>query len=288
MRTTFLEVPSIEGKNRKMEMERDGTENKTLLEMREVSKTFRKDGSDVLVLQDVNFSICEGEFVCILGPTGCGKSVTRQIVAGLIEQTTGSVILDGKEEHGPGPHKGMVFQEYALLPWRSVVENVEIGLELRGIDKKERRRIALEQLATVGLSGSEEQKVHEISVGMRQRVAIARALANDPKILLMDEPFEALDALTKEEMQIQILKVWERTGTTILFVTHDVDEAIFLSDRICVMDINPGRVKKMLVNQLPRPRHECVSRTDKAFNDMRDEIIKLYSSLKEEELDLII
>ena len=288
MRTTFLEVPSIEDKNWKMEMERDGTENKTLLEMREVSKTFRKDGSDVLVLQDVNFSICEGEFVCILGPTGCGKSVTLQIVAGLIEQTTGSVILDGKEEHGPGPHKGMVFQEYALLPWRSVVENVEIGLELRGIDKKERRRIALEQLATVGLSGSEEQKVHEISVGMRQRVAIARALANDPKILLMDEPFEALDALTKEEMQIQILKVWERTGTTILFVTHDVDEAIFLSDRICVMDINPGRVKKMLVNQLPRPRHECVSRTDKAFNDMRDEIIKLYSSLKEEELDLII
>lgn len=269
-------------------MERDGTENKTLLEMRDVSKTFRKDGSDVLVLQDVNFSICEGEFVCILGPTGCGKSVTLQIVAGLIEQTTGSVILDGKEEHGPGPHKGMVFQEYALLPWRSVVENVEIGLELRGIDKKERRRIALEQLATVGLSGSEEQKVHEISVGMRQRVAIARALANDPKILLMDEPFEALDALTKEEMQIQILKVWERTGTTILFVTHDVDEAIFLSDRICVMDINPGRVKRMLVNQLPRPRHECVSRTDKAFNDMRDEIIKLYSSLKEEELDLII
>jgi len=288
MRTTFLEVPSIEDKNWKMEMERDGTENKTLLEMRDVSKTFRKDGSDVLVLQDVNFSICEGEFVCILGPTGCGKSVTLQIVAGLIEQTTGSVILDGKEEHGPGPHKGMVFQEYALLPWRSVVENVEIGLELRGIDKKERRRIALEQLATVGLSGSEEQKVHEISVGMRQRVAIARALANDPKILLMDEPFEALDALTKEEMQIQILKVWERTGTTILFVTHDVDEAIFLSDRICVMDINPGRVKKMLVNQLPRPRHECVSRTDKAFNDMRDEIIKLYSSLKEEELDLII
>jgi len=288
MRTTVLEVLSIEGKNRKMEMERYGTENKTLLEMRDVSKTFRKDGSDVLVLQGVNFSICEGEFVCILGPTGCGKSVTLQIVAGLIEQTTGSVILDGKEEHGPGPHKGMVFQEYALLPWRSVVENVEIGLELRGVDKKERRRIALEQLATVGLSGSEEQKVHEISVGMRQRVAIARALANDPKILLMDEPFEALDALTKEEMQIQILKVWERTGTTILFVTHDVDEAIFLSDRICVMDINPGRVKKMLVNQLPRPRHECVSRTDKAFNDMRDVIIKLYSSLKEEELDLII
>jgi len=261
---------------------------RTLLELSGVSKSFRKDGNDVLVLEDVNLSIDEGEFVCILGPTGCGKSVTLQIVAGLIEQTTGSVILDGREEQGPGPHKGMVFQEYALLPWRSVIENVEIGLELKGMAKSERRRVAMEQLATVGLAGTENQTVHEISVGMRQRVAIARALANNPKILLMDEPFEALDALTKEEMQIQILKVWEKTGTTILFVTHDVDEAIFLSDRICVMDINPGRVKEMLVNQLPRPRHECMSRTDKEFNDMRDEIIALYSSLKDEELDLII
>ncbi|WP_287222362.1 ABC transporter ATP-binding protein [Prosthecochloris sp.] len=269
-------------------MESNANNPTTLLELKGVSKVFSKDGKDVLVLEDVNLNIVEGEFVCILGPTGCGKSVTLQIVAGLIDQTTGSVELDGREEHGPGPHKGMVFQEYALLPWRSVVENVEIGLELKGIDKQERRRIAMEQLATVGLSGTEHQSVHEISVGMRQRVAIARALANNPKILLMDEPFEALDALTKEEMQIQILKVWEKTGTTILFVTHDVDEAIFLSDRICVMDINPGRVKKMLVNQLPRPRHECMSRTDEAFNDMRDEIISLYSSLKDEELDLII
>lgn len=269
-------------------MENNGRNRRTLLELQDVSKVFKKDGNDVLVLEDVNLSIEEEEFVSILGPTGCGKSVTLQIVAGLIEQTTGSVILDGKEEHGPGPHKGMVFQEYALLPWRSVVENVEIGLELKGVDKSDRRRIAMEQLATVGLEGTEEQAVHEISVGMRQRVAIARALANHPKILLMDEPFEALDALTKEEMQVQILKVWEKTGTTILFVTHDVDEAIFLSDRICVMDINPGRVKKMLVNQIPRPRHECTSRTDKEFNDMRDEIIALYSSLKDEELDLII
>ncbi len=269
-------------------MESNDRGQKTLLELRDVSKVFKKDGRDFPVLKGINLSIREGEFVSILGPTGCGKSVTLQIVAGLIDQTTGSVVLDGKEEHGPGPHKGMVFQEYALLPWRSVVENVEIGLELKGLGKKERRKIAREQLATVGLEGTENQEVHEISVGMRQRVAIARALANHPKILLMDEPFEALDALTKEEMQIQILNVWEKTGTTILFVTHDVDEAIFLSDRICVMDINPGRVKKMLVDQLPRPRHECMSRTDKEFNDMRDEIIALYSSLKDEELDLII
>lgn len=269
-------------------MESNGRKQKALLELQNVSKVFKKDGDDVLVLRDVDLMVDEGEFICVLGPTGCGKSVTLQIVAGLLEQTRGSVILDGREEHGPGPHKGMVFQEYALLPWRSVVENVEIGLELKGIDRKERRAIALEQLATVGLAGTENQEVHEISVGMRQRVAIARALANKPKILLMDEPFEALDALTKEEMQIQILKVWEKTGTTIMFVTHDVDEAIFLSDRICVMDINPGRVKKMLDNHLPRPRHECMSRTDKEFNDMRDEIIALYSSLKDEELDLII
>lgn len=258
-----------------------------LLELREVSKSFQKDGAEFRVLEKVNLQIDEGEFVCILGPTGCGKSVTLQIVAGLLEQSSGSVILDGREEHGPGPHKGMVFQEYALLPWRSVVENVELGLELKGVPKKERRRIAVEQLDLVGLRGSEERMVHEISGGMRQRAAIARALANHPKILLMDEPFEALDALTKEEMQIQILKAWEKTRTTIFFVTHDVDEAIFLSDKICVMDINPGRVKKILHNTLPRPRHEKVCRTDKAFSDLRDEIIRLYSSLKDDELDLV-
>lgn len=261
---------------------------KPLLELNNVSKIFNKDGKEFLALENVNLNVDEGEFICVLGPTGCGKSVTLQIVAGLIEQTTGSVILDGKEEHGPGPHKGMVFQEYALLPWRSVIENVEIGLELKKISKSERRKIALEQLENVGLSGTEHQAVHEISVGMRQRVAIARALANHPKILLMDEPFEALDALTKEEMQIQILQTWEKTKTTILFVTHDVDEAIFLSDRICVMNINPGRVKEILVNNLPRPRHECMDRTDKDFTEMRDKIISLYSSLKDEELDLII
>ncbi len=258
-----------------------------LLELRDVSKTFLKDGAEFKVLEKVNLEIDEGEFVCILGPTGCGKSVTLQIVAGLIEQSSGSVILDGREEHGPGPHKGMVFQEYALLPWRSVRENVELGLELKGVSRKERHRIAGEQLEIVGLKGAENSMVHEISGGMRQRAAIARALANSPRILLMDEPFEALDALTKEEMQIQILKAWEKTKTTIFFVTHDVDEAIFLSDKICVMDINPGRVKKILENRLPRPRHELVCRTDREFGEMRDQIIQLYSSLKDEELDLV-
>lgn len=262
-------------------------DGRLLLELRDVSKSFMKDGAAFSVLEHVNLQINEGEFVCILGPTGCGKSVTLQIVAGLLEQSSGSVILDGKDEHGPGPHKGMVFQEYALLPWRSVVENVELGLELKGVSKAERRRIAMEQLELVGLQGSESRMVHEISGGMRQRAAIARALANKPRILLMDEPFEALDALTKEEMQIQILKAWEQTGTTIFFVTHDVDEAIFLSDKLCVMDINPGRVKQIIPNTLPRPRHELVCRTDKEFAGMRDQIIQLYSSLKDDELDLV-
>lgn len=266
----------------------DGDVENPLLEIRNVYKVFMKEDAEFLALEDVNLKVAESEFMCILGPTGCGKSVTLQIVAGLMEQTSGSVILDGVEEKDPGPHKGMVFQEYALLPWRNVYENVELGLEIKGISKKERRRIAEEQLQNVNMQGTGELSIHEISVGMRQRVAIARALANQPKILLMDEPFDALDALTKEEMQIELLKTWHQTKRTIFFVTHDVDEAIFLSDRICVMDINPGRVKKVLVNNLPRPRHEKVKRTDDAFSELRENIIELYSSLMEDELDLIV
>ncbi len=262
--------------------------DRPLLELRNVFKVFTKEGEDFLALQDVNLSVNDGEFMCILGPTGCGKSVTLNIVAGLYEQTAGEVILDGKPEKGPGAHKGMIFQEYALLPWRTVVENVEFGLELAGFSKAERHAIALEQLENVGLLEAANLSIHDISMGARQRVAIARALANRPKILLMDEPFDALDALSKAEMQVEILKTWEKTKKTIFFVTHDVDEAIFISDRITVMDINPGRVKAVLDNKLPRPRHEKVKRTDDAFAEMRDQIIGLYSSLMEDELDLIV
>ena len=259
-----------------------------ILEIKNIYKVFEKEGSEFLALEDVNLKVAEGEFMCILGPTGCGKSVTLQIASGLMEQTSGQIVLDGVEEKEPGPHKGMVFQEYALLPWRNVRENVELGLEINGTPKAKRREIARDQLSYVNLTGSEELSIHEISFGARQRVAIARALANNPRILFMDEPFDSLDALTKEEMQIEILKTWHRTKKTIFFVTHDVDEAIFLSDRICVMDINPGRVKKILVNPLPRPRHEKVKRTDEEFNVLREEIVGLYSSLMEDELDLIV
>lgn len=257
------------------------------LELKNISKTFNEKGSDSLVLKDVNISVDEGEFICILGPTGCGKSVTLKIIAGLLEQTSGTVLLDGTEERGPGPHKGMIFQEYALLPWRTVLKNVQFGLELTGVSGSKCVQIAKEHLATVGLQEYADQKINEIPVGSRQLVAIARALANNPKILLMDEPFDALDALTKEDMQLQILETWSKTKKTIVFVTHDVDEAILLSDRICVMDINPGRVKKILINNLSRPR-STEGRTDKEFIALREQIVELYSSLKAEELDLII
>ncbi|MEE8432008.1 MAG: ABC transporter ATP-binding protein [Candidatus Desulfatibia sp.] len=267
---------------------KDGDVEDAILEIRNIYKVFMKEGSEFLALEDINLKVAEGELMCILGPTGCGKSVTLQIASGLMEQTSGSIILDGVEEHGPGPHKGMVFQEYALLPWRNVRENVELGLEINGTSRSERHRIAGEQLVNVNMEGTGTLSAHEISVGMRQRVAIARALANNPRILFMDEPFDSLDALTKEEMQIEILKTWHQTKKTIFFVTHDVDEAIFLSDRICVMDINPGRIKKILVNNLPRPRHEKIKRTDNEFCEMREEIVGLYSSLMEDELDLIV
>tara|TARA_B100000315_G_scaffold112693_1_gene103326 strand:+ start:21810 stop:22664 length:855 start_codon:yes stop_codon:yes gene_type:complete len=284
MRCTEMELPDLSLPRYTTE----GDVKDHILEIKNIYKVFEKEGSEFLALEDVNLKVAEGEFMCILGPTGCGKSVTLQIASGLMEQTSGQIVLDGVEEREPGPHKGMVFQEYALLPWRNVRENVELGLEINGTPKAERRKIVKDQLSYVNLAGSEELSIHEISFGARQRVALARALANNPRILFMDEPFDSLDALTKEEMQIEILKTWHRTKKTIFFVTHDVDEAIFLSDRICVMDINPGRVKKLLVNHLPRPRHEKVRRTDEEFNLLREEIVGLYSSLMEDELDLIV
>jgi NitT/TauT family transport system ATP-binding protein len=257
------------------------------LELHHICKTFCQDGAEISVLDDVNIEVEEGEFLCILGPTGCGKSVTMKIIAGLLEQTSGTVLLDGVEEHGASQDKGMIFQEYALLPWRTVRGNVEFGLELKGLATADCVRIADEYLRKAGLHGYADQRISEIPVGARQLVAIARALASDPKILLMDEPFDSLDVLTKEEMQIKLLDTWTKTKKTIVFVTHDVDEAILLSDRICVMDVNPGRVKEMLVNSLPRPRSE-LNRTGKDFLALREQIVDLYSSLKAEELDLII
>lgn len=205
-------------------------------------------------LQETSFKVREGEFVTILGPSGCGKSTILRVVAGLVEPSSGEVLLDGRKITGPGPDRGMVFQSYSLFPWLTVRKNIEFGLELKHVDRKERETRAAHYLDLVGLSGFANAYPGSLSGGMRQRVAIARALANEPEILLMDEPFGALDAQTRTIMQEVLLKAWEDTHKTILFVTHDVEEAIFLGDSIYVMTARPGKIKEKIKVSLDRPR----------------------------------
>ncbi len=195
-----------------------------------------------------------GEFVSIVGPSGCGKSTLLGVAAGLVPATAGEVVIDGRAVTGPGPDRAVVFQEIALLPWRTVLDNVGFGMEFRRVPPAERRRIAQEHIRLVGLAGFEHHYPHHLSGGMRQRVGIARALAVNPDILLMDEPFGALDAQTRLLMGDELLRIWEQTRKSVLFVTHDLEEAIFLSDRVVVLTARPGRVKANLPIGLPRPR----------------------------------
>ncbi|RKO67979.1 ABC transporter ATP-binding protein [Desulfofundulus salinus] len=224
------------------------------LRIQGVCKTFNGRRNDVEALQATSFEVREGEFVTILGPSGCGKSTILRIVAGLTGPTAGRVLLDGREIKGPGPDRGMVFQSYTLFPWLTVRRNIEFGLELRGVPAAERHAISQHYIELVGLKGFEDAYPVSLSGGMKQRVAIARALANDPEILLMDEPFGALDAQTRLIMQEILLKVWEESRKTILFVTHDVEEAVFLSDTVHVMTARPGQIKETVQINLPRPR----------------------------------
>ena len=205
-------------------------------------------------LKNIDLSIGTNEFVTIVGPSGCGKSTLLRIVAGLDELTGGSVTVDGEEVIGPGADRGMVFQGYTLFPWLTVRENIEYGPKLKGIPTLERRAISNYFLKVIKLESFDKAYPKQLSGGMKQRVAIARALANRPKVLLMDEPFGALDAQTKLEMQEMLLEVWEKEKTTVLFITHDIDEAIFLSQRIVVMGANPGRILKTFTVKLPAQR----------------------------------
>jgi NitT/TauT family transport system ATP-binding protein len=224
---------------------------------------------------DVDIQIKTGEFFTVLGPSGCGKTTLLNIVGGFIEARAGEVEIFGKPVSGPGPDRGVIFQSYALFRWLSVLKNVEFALHGRKLPKAERADVALQYLDLVGLKDFRHHYPYQLSGGMKQRVAIARALAADPKILLMDEPFAALDAQMREVLQEDLLEIWQRTRKTIFFITHSVDEAIFLSTRICVMSANPGRTKALLSNDLPQPRTDYRARTTAAFQENKERIIGL-------------
>ncbi len=225
-----------------------------ILRIRDLKKSFGANGGTHVVFDRLSIDIHRREFICAVGPSGCGKSTFARIVAGLDEASAGEILLDGQPVAGPGPDRGMVFQGYTLFPWLTVRSNVMFGLLMSGKAESTAESEAREWLDMVGLSKFEHSYPHELSGGMKQRVAIARALANNPRILIMDEPFGALDAQTRAQMQHYLVQIWKKVDVTILFITHDLDEAAFLSDRILVMGANPGGVREFIENPVPRPR----------------------------------
>jgi NitT/TauT family transport system ATP-binding protein len=252
---------------------------KVKLAIQEVSKTFRVRGSAgqkatlLPVLRQLSFDVYDNEVVSLIGESGCGKTTLLRIVQGLVRLDSGTILVDGKRAEGPGRDRGFVFQQATLLPWRTARQNIEFGLELQGVDKAARTSRARELLELVGLGAAGEQFPHQLSGGMQQRIGLARALAIDPAILLMDEPFSALDAQNREILQQELLRIHRSTGKTILFVTHDLDEAIYLSDRIIVMGAKPGRIKRIIDVPFARPRGELPQlRGDPVFQAMRAEI----------------
>jgi len=219
-----------------------------------VYKTYKTNNKELQTLRNINLTVKDGEFICVLGPSGCGKSTLLNAVAGFEKPTEGRILLDGKEINSPGPDRAVVFQEHALYPWLNVIDNVEFGMKVAGIPKSERRERALKYLDMMHLMNFKESLVHQLSGGMKQRVAIARALSLDSNILLMDEPFSALDSQTRTLLQAEVQRIWWRTKKTVFFITHSVEEAVLLADRVVVMSTNPGCIKKEFNIQLPRPR----------------------------------
>ena len=234
-----------------------------------VSRTFEgRQGQRTHALLPVDFEVRDNDFVTILGPSGCGKSTLLRIVAGLDHATSGRVLLDGMPVEGPGADRGMVFQSYTLFPWLTIEQNIRFGLRERGMPEAQQKERAAYFIAKVGLRGFEQHFPKQLSGGMQQRTAIARALANDPKILLMDEPFGALDNQTRVLMQELLLGIWEAERKTVLFVTHDIDEAIFMANRVAVFSARPGRIKTELSVDLPHPRHYTI-KTSPEFMDLK-------------------
>ena len=234
----------------------------------------RKGKPPVVALDQVSLTVADNQFSAIVGPSGCGKSTLLRLVAGLQTETEGRVTLGEEHIRGPSADRGMVFQSYTLFPWLTVQRNIEFGLNLKGVARSERERIAADLIGEVGLTGFEDAYPEQLSGGMRQRVALARALANDPKILLMDEPFGALDSQTRQLMQELLLDIWERDHKTVLFITHDIDEAIFLADIVHVMTARPGRIKRSLPIDIPRPR-SIETLTSEDFTRYKREVLAL-------------
>jgi NitT/TauT family transport system ATP-binding protein len=240
-----------------------------ILSIENLVKSFPKKEGVMVAIHDFNLEVKEGEFVCILGPSGCGKTTLLRIIAGLETLTSGSILLQGRPITGPGSDRGMVFQEFALFPWRSVRKNVEFGLEIKKVPADQRTASSDRFIDLVGLKGFENYHPNQLSGGMKQRVGIARALANDPALLLMDEPFGALDAQTRNLMQKELLRIWQETKKTVIFITHSVDEACYLADRIVVMTSRPGTIKEIFSVAMPRPR----DRASVEFAQLRKKIL---------------
>ncbi len=241
-----------------------------MITLENVTKSFTQEGNEQLVLRDINLNVDEGEFLCIVGPSGCGKTTLLRMIAGLDFPTSGHLMEGEKEILAPSIERGYVFQQYSLFPWLNVLENVTFGLELRGMEKTERQHKATEYLKMVGLSQFENSYPKELSGGMKQRVAIARSLVNDPKVLLMDEPFSALDVQTRHKLQEELVRIWKEEKKTVIFVTHNVDEAVFLADRVVVLSRNPGKIIKSFQIEMDRMR----DRNTPQFLELKTEITR--------------
>lgn len=254
------------------------------IDIKNASKTFTQKGKQFTALDNVSLSIEKGEFICLLGPSGCGKSTLLNAIAGFAPVTEGSITIEGKEVTEPSVKNVTIFQNYGLLPWRNVQKNVELGLEPKKLPKKERGEIAEKYIDLVGLSDFKKSHPSQLSGGMQQRVSIARALAVEPDILFMDEPFGALDAITRMKLQDDILKISKQEKSTIIFVTHDIEEAVFLADRIVVMTPNPGKIKSVVT--VPLKGHRERTATD--FLEVRDKIFDIFQMKHDEDIDYVI
>ena len=262
----------------------------TAIELRDVTKRFRTPSGDIYTaLRDLNLTVGAGEFVSVVGPTGCGKSTTLALISGLTPASSGEVLVQGKLVNGIGDNLGYVFQGDVLFPWKSVLGNVSSGLRFRGVNKKEANERAREWIAKVGLSGFEDHYPHQLSGGMRKRTALAQSLITSPELILMDEPFSALDVQTRALMEDELLDLWSATSASVVFVTHDLEEAIALSDRVCVITAGPGTVKGIYEIDLPRPRHVSEIRFEPRFvelyrdiwENLRDEVLVSYERAKQ-------